>query len=204
MKKIKRIINIKNIIIKNKRIKKMHFEFNNVSYTSVELEKKKLRLLYNFFRKFNKEERMYFGYPLFKPVSLSFNSFKEKYNYYLKEKKFWIYHLLFYKKKLIGFIYIKKIGFRNKKNTLSKSPTFGGPFILQKHRRKKLGYLLTKIIHYQASLLKLKKLYSKVVINNKGSLNLHLKTGFKRTNRKIKSDENIQEIEFVKNFYYPK
>ena len=69
------------------------------------LKKKKLRLLYNFLENLIRE-RMYFGYPLFKPVSLSFNSFKEKYNYYLKEKKFWIYHLFFIKK--INGFYLHK------------------------------------------------------------------------------------------------
>ena len=195
---LKNIIKIKKFKTSIHRIKNMEFIYNNNSYCLKELNNKHLTQLFNFFKKFSKKEKTFFGYPLFVPTNLTLKEFKIKYQSYLKEKNKWIYHLLFHKKKIIGLYFIKKIGFKNYKGTIKKTPTFGGPFVIKKYRGNKLGFLLTKICFHQAKLLKLKKLYSTVISHNIHSLKLSEMVGWKKTGRIIPLKNRVFEIEFCK------
>lgn len=192
------LIEIKKLKSSKRRIKIIKFIYNSNNYVLKELDKKYLTQMFNFFKKFSKQEQLFFGYPLFLPRNIILKEFIIKYQLYLKEKNNWIYHLLFHKKKIIGLYFIKKIGFKNYKGTVKKSPTFGGPFIIKKYRGNKLGFLLTKICFYQAKLLKLKKLYSTVISRNTVSLKFHEMVGWKKTGRIIPLNNGIFEIEFCK------
>ena len=135
---------------------------------------------------------------LFVSTNLTLKEFNILYQLYLIEKNKWIYHLLFYKEKIIGLYYIKKIGFKNNNGTVKKSPTFGGPFVIKKYRGNKLGFLLTKICFHQAKLLKLKKLYSTVISENIHSLKLSEIVGWNKTGKIIPLNNGVFEIEFCK------
>ena len=198
MNSLNKFIETKKIKIEKKRIKNLEFNYNKSSYILKELENKYLIQLFNFFQNFSKKEKNYFGYPLFVPINLTLKEFKTKYHLYLSEKNKWIYHLLFHKKKIIGLYYIKKIGFKNIKGNSKRSPTFGGPFVIKKYRRNRLGFLLTKICFYQAKLLKIKKLYSTVVFSNKASFKLSSKAGWKKTGRINLLENGALETEFCK------
>ena len=80
-------------------------------YTIQTLESGNVKDLFLLFKEFNKKDRIFFGYPLFQDVNISFKAFKILYQEYLKEKDTWHYFLLFEKNNIIGFSYIKKIGF---------------------------------------------------------------------------------------------
>ena len=198
MVSFKKLANIKKINIKKGRIKKINFSYNHKHYTIEELKEKNIKNLYIFFKKFIRIEKLQFGYPLFQPINLSLYQFKKKYFEYMKERKSWIYHILFYEEKIIGMYYIKKIGFKNIRNTHNKSPTFGGPYIIKKYRDQKLGFLLTKLCFYQMQILEIRKLYSKIRSNNQAALATAFKSGYKMVRKIYKKDKNYFEIEFCK------
>ena len=87
-------------------------------YTIQNLKSGNVKDLFFLFKKFNKKEKKFFGYPLFQDENISFKKFKILYQEYLKEKDTWHYFLLFKKNNIIGFSYIKKIGFKIKKIVL--------------------------------------------------------------------------------------
>ena len=92
------LIEIKKLKSSKNRIKIIEFKYNNKDYVLQEIHNKHLTQLYNFFKKFSKKEKYFFGYPLFVPINLTLKKFKKKYQLYLTEKNKWIYHLLFDKK----------------------------------------------------------------------------------------------------------
>jgi len=167
------------------------------NYTIQTLESGNVKDLFFLFKKFNKLDRIFFGYPLFQDVNISFKAFKILYQEYLKEKDTWHYFLLFEKNNIIGFSYIKKIGFKNKKNTTNKSPTLGGPFLLKKFRGKKLGFLLLTIVITQSKLLGVKKLYARHAINNLPALRNSEKCNFKPTGKKYLNNDKIYDYEYM-------
>ena len=166
-------------------------------YTIQNLKSGNVKDLFFLFKKFNKKEKKFFGYPLFQDENISFKKFKILYQEYLKEKDTWHYFLLFEKNNIIGFSYIKKIGFKNKKNSTNKSPTLGGPFLLKKFRGKKLGYLLLNTVITQSKLLGVKKLYARHAIDNIPAIANSKKCNFKPSGKKYLNSDKIYDYEFV-------
>jgi hypothetical protein len=181
------------------KINSLNFSYLKDDFQIKKLEKKNIKDLYNFFKKFNNVEKEFFGYPLFQPTNLSFKRFKLKYEEYIKEKNTWYYFLLFKKKNLIGLSYVKKIGFKNKKNETNKSPVLGGPYLLKKFRGKKLGFILLNTVINQLRLLKIKKLYSRHEIQNKSAIKNSINCGLKATGKKYLNKNKNFDYEFLIN-----
>ena len=181
------------------QINNLNFSVLKDNFQIKKLEKKNVKDLYIFFQKFNNIEKEYFGYPLFQPTNISFKSFKLKYEEYIKEKSTWYYFLLYKKNNLIGLSYVKKIGFKNRKNEINKSPVLGGPYLLKKFRGKKLGFILLNTIINQLRLLKIKKLYSRHEIKNKSAIKNSINCGLKATGKKYLNKNKKFDYEFVIN-----
>jgi RimJ/RimL family protein N-acetyltransferase len=177
--------------------KNVSFSYSMKDYTIQTLESGNVKDLFLLFKEFNKKDRIFFGYPLFQDVNISFKAFKILYQEYLKEKDTWHYFLLFEKNNIIGFSYIKKIGFKNKKNITNKSPTLGGPFLLKKFRGKKLGFLMLNIVITQSKLLGVKKLYARHAINNLPALRNSEKCNFKATGKKYLNIDKVYDYEYM-------
>jgi hypothetical protein len=187
---------INKIKIKKKIFLNIKFQLNSKTYNIKPINSFILYRLFAFYKKFSKKEREYFGYPLFKPTNIKFIKFKEKYKEYLLEKKFWHYFILYHNKKIIGLSYIKKIGFKNKKKEKNKSPTIGGPFLLKKFRKRNLGFILLMVCIFQAKILKLPFLYSRVVTTNYSAIRNAEKCGFVKTGEKFFINKKNYDFEY--------
>ena len=64
------------------KINSLNFSYLKDDFQIKKLEKKNIKDLYNFFKKFNNIEKEYFGYPLFQPTNISIKKFKLKYEEY--------------------------------------------------------------------------------------------------------------------------
>ena len=185
-----------------KKFKKMisySFKKNNKSFKIRSLYIKDLKKLYFFFQKFDDFEKHYFGFPLFKPITITFNKMRLNFiRYKKKEQSHWRYFLLFHRKKIIGLAYVKKIGFKNKKKETNKSPTMGGPFVLKKNRGVGLGNIMMKLCIYQIKLMGKKYLYCRIISKNKIAIRNALKCGFKMTGKKYKVRKNLYDFELKK------
>ena len=179
------------------KINNLSFSDSKDDFLIKKLEKKNIKDLYNFFKKFNNIEKEYFGYPLFQPTNISFKIFKMKYEEYIKEKNTWYYFLLYKKDNLIGLSYVKKIGFKNRKNETNKSPVLGGPYLLKKFRGKKLGFILLNTVINQLRLLKIKRLYSRHEIQNKSAIKNSINCGLKATRKKYLNKNKNFDCEYV-------
>jgi hypothetical protein len=183
---------------KFKRIISYSFKKNNKSFKIIGLHIKDLKNLYIFFKKFDDIEKEYFGFPLFKPTTITFNNMKKNFILYKKEQQHWNYFLLFHRKKIVGLAYVKKIGFKNIKKEKNKSPTLGGPFLLKKYRGLGLGNTMTKLCAYQIKLAGKKCLYGRIVTKNKVAVKNALNCGFKKTGKKYKIRKNLYDFEMKK------
>ncbi len=181
-------IEINKLNINKKIIEFCSFKYKDLNLNLIKLSNNELHALYNFFIKFDDNEKVFFPFPLFKPINITFEELKEKYNEYCNENS-WIYFVLLNEDDLIGLTLLKKIGFKNTINTESKSPT-SGIFIDKKLRGKNVGSILQKFITLQCYLLGIKNIYVRVSDKNIGSQNVYINNGFKKTGQKFNVDQN--------------
>ena len=181
-------IEINELKIIKKKIELCSFRYKNLDLDLVKLSEKELHPLYQFFIKFDDDEKVFFPFPLFKPIDITFEDLKEKYKNYLNENT-WVYFVLLFKNKLIGLTLLKKIGFKNTKDTQNKSPT-SGIFIDKEFRGKNVGSLLQKFVTLQCSLFGIKDIYVRVSNKNIGSQNVYTKNGFKKTGNTFEVNQN--------------
>tara|TARA_X000000950_G_C13694562_1_gene569526 strand:- start:121 stop:741 length:621 start_codon:yes stop_codon:yes gene_type:complete len=188
IKELFKQIEINELKVKKKKIEFCSFKYENLNFDLVKLSDKELHSLYTFFIKFSNEERVFFPFPLFKPVDITFDELRKNYKDYLSENS-WVYFLLLFKNDLIGFTLLKKIGFKNTINTESKSPT-SGIFIDKKFRGKNIGSILQKFITLQCNLLGIENIYVRVSDKNIGSQKVYRNNGFKKTGKTFNVEQN--------------
>ena len=103
-------IEINELKIIKKKIELCSFRYKNLDLELIKLSEKELQALYQFFIKFDDDEKVFFPFPLFKPIDITFEELKQKYKNYLSENTR-VYFVLLLKNKLIGLTLLKKIGF---------------------------------------------------------------------------------------------
>lgn len=166
------------------------------------LDLKDSRKLFNFyFQGLSKKARNFFcPYPLFNPLPKSPKELLNKIKTWRRENDWTVLKLL-KNSQIIGVCLLKRYN--------TKRPT-SGLAIHEKFQKRGLGILLQTVINEQAQLLKIKKLTITLAPNNKASLKVHQKAGFKKTNRLVPHYTYIQgvkkrdryDIEMIKEFNY--
>lgn len=166
------------------------------------LKEKDSSELFNFyFHGLSEKARIFFPpYPLFNPAPKDAEDLAKKIKDWKKEND-WAVLKLLKDKEIIGICLLKRYK--------TERPT-SGLAIHEKFQKMGLGTLLQTIINEQARILRLKKLVITLAQNNKASLKVHEKAGFKKTGRLVPHFTYIQglkkmdryDIEMIKEFSY--
>lgn len=144
-----------------------------------ELNKKNLRLFYNYLLSFNGIEKHRTGfYPLYYPDKTSFYAFSSNFNKWKKNE--YILIVLRLKAKVVAHAMIKNLLKKKNYNSKLKYPSTG-IFVKREYREFGFATLLMKYLIAYCKLNKISKVYATLDLKNIPSYKLHKKMGYKKT-----------------------
>jgi len=178
-------------VIENKIL---NIRFENINHGLLSLKlltKDKLDDLYEFYYQGLNEisRKLWPPYPLFKPELKSKNELHTRYNQWLKEDD-WFFWVLCNNDIVIGASLLKKLSWKDDETSEYRAPT-SGLAVAEKYKKQGFGFLLQKVIEYQAFLYGAKKIFATIEENNIASIKVHKKSGFIETERVFPRYNNI-------------
>lgn len=202
LEKLPGVMSVTDVGIQDGIIERLSIESNTAGRLTVRrLNDADAAALFDFyFNGLSETSRNFFPpYPLFAPPPVSVAELSQRIVNWKKEDD-WTLLNLFQDERIIGTCLLKRYHTERPTSGLAVSEDF---------RKKGLGRLLQAIVNQQARLLKLSNIHVTMAQENDDSLQVHLKSGFKRTGKLVphfgyKDGRKVvdrQDIEMVIEFH---